>query len=207
MWRYIDSKGALTWIKASEQVALDEERGPHYARQIRGWARAFISARKLPENIYGTWKDSLIDDEDLANELHLYLQLCGKYVTSRRLVEYMDKPEVRDRWKLTKGICESTARRWMTRMGYRWRKAPGGQYIDGHERPCVVKYRQEVFLPRWKQIERNMKSWSDDGSVEFVLPREFWPWDESGGPRPYETRRYCHNTTDRGLTRLESSLD
>ena len=25
MWRYIDSKGALTWIKASEQVALDEE--------------------------------------------------------------------------------------------------------------------------------------------------------------------------------------
>lgn len=37
-----------------------------------------------------------------------------------------------------------------------------GVYMDGHERPDVVKYRNEVFLPELAKYERQM--------VQFVGP-------------------------------------
>jgi hypothetical protein len=101
----------------------------------------------------------------------------------------MDSPEVKARLKLKKTISEATARRWMFRMGYRWRKSPSGQYVDGHERPDVVGYRQTVFLPAWSKVEARMKAWSRDGTEEILIPENEWPHDIDDGPRPFQ-RQY-----------------
>jgi hypothetical protein len=45
-----------------------------------------------------------------------------------------------------------TARLWLERLGFSWRKVQKGIYIDGHERSDVVCYRQEVFLPAFQEI-------------------------------------------------------
>jgi len=35
--------------------------------------------------------------------------------------------------------------------------------MDGHERDDVIKYRNEVFLPKMKEYERRMASYEPDG--------------------------------------------
>ena len=169
------------------QIAKDEERGTYYARKLREWTRAFIEDREcLPFNVYGTWQPSLLEHEDLAQELHLYLQTKGKYVRAQDLVDYLDIPEVKTRFKLKRTITERTAQRWMHKMGYRWTKTPSGQYVDGHERKDVVDFRQKTFLPGWHQRESRMRSWTKEG-IEEESP---WPHDAEDGPRPFENQRH-----------------
>jgi hypothetical protein len=50
----------------------------------------------------------------------------------------------------------------MTRLGYQWANTPSGQYIDGHEREDVVKYRQDVFLPAWFAKEPKLRIWTKE---------------------------------------------
>lgn len=50
-------------------------------------------------------------------------------------------------------ISESTARRWLTKLGYELKDVKKGIYIDGHEREDVVAYRQ-TFLKEFASNER-----------------------------------------------------
>lgn len=40
-----------------------------------------------------------------------------------------------------------TAQRWMRREGFRYMKHQKEIYVDGHECPDAVEYRQKVFIP------------------------------------------------------------
>jgi hypothetical protein len=40
-----------------------------------------------------------------------------------------------------------------------------GVYMDGHERPDVVKYRNEVFLPLMKEYRVFMSRWDVEGHI------------------------------------------
>jgi hypothetical protein len=44
-------------------------------------------------------------------------------------------------------------------------------YLDGHERPDVVAYR-EAFVGRWKQYERRFYLWDNDSNL-LPLPKGF----------------------------------
>jgi hypothetical protein len=57
---------------------------------------------------------------------------------------------------LKKPLGQRTARRWLHKLGYRHVQFRKGVYMDGHERPDVVKYRNEQFLPQMLQYERRM---------------------------------------------------
>jgi hypothetical protein len=95
-------------------VAHAAERGPWLARRLREWTRTYISDRKnLPLNTYGRWNVSLLEDEDLAQEIHLHLQGIGKYVKAMDIVHYLDTPEMKAHLSLKKTISLKTAQRWM----------------------------------------------------------------------------------------------
>jgi hypothetical protein len=56
-----------------------------------------------------------------------------------------------------------------------------GVYIDGHERPDIVKYRNNVFLPFMALFKRHMVQWRPEGEgAELVCiepdlgPEEKW---------------------------------
>ncbi|KAJ7204030.1 hypothetical protein B0H12DRAFT_1161324 [Mycena haematopus] len=111
---------------------------------------------------YGSWnrERSILEDADVSNEIAIHLQSIGKYVKALDIVHYLDRPEVRRRLGLKKGIHLATAQRWMKRMGYRWTKNPSGQYVDGHERPDVVYYRQTEYIPAFTELEHQTRKWT-----------------------------------------------
>ncbi|KAJ7135030.1 hypothetical protein C8R43DRAFT_852075, partial [Mycena crocata] len=48
-----------------------------------------------------------------------------------------------------------------------WMHPKKGQYADGHERPDVVDYRNNKFLPAWYKIQARMESWTADNLPEY----------------------------------------
>ena len=63
--------------------------------------------------------------------------------------------------KAGKGVSLHTAHRWLHREGFKYTEHKKSLYFDGHERPDVVEYRQNVFLPVMAQHCRRM--------VEYVV--------------------------------------
>ena len=113
LWIYVDPTGAESWIAASQHAAHAAQRGPYFARKLREWVRTYIDDCTIPENQYGTWNESILDHEDLAQELKMHLQSIGKYVTANDIVCYLNEADVQQCWKIKKTISLSMAQRWM----------------------------------------------------------------------------------------------
>jgi hypothetical protein len=54
--------------------------------------------------------------------------------------------------------------RWLLALGWRCTRVKKGVYMDGHERPDVVKYWDDVFLPLMASYKRCMVQWRAKGS-------------------------------------------
>jgi hypothetical protein len=119
--------------------------------------------------MYGTWNKSWIDNEDLKQEILTHLQSIGKYISAADISHYMACHSIQPCYGMKKAVTERTARNWLHRLGYRWTLEPSGQYVDGHERDDVVKYHQEVFLPRWIAFEPRLHLWSLNGEDKISL--------------------------------------
>jgi hypothetical protein len=151
------------WTKASELSVYVCGGSQYHARKLREWARNFIDSREeIPENQFGRGNKSAVDDEDLAQDIHLHLQSVGKYIKAEDIVQYCSAPDVLERMKRTRSISLITARRWLAKMGYRWKRNHKGQYVDGHERSDVVDYRQNVFLPAMAEYTNQMRTWTTE---------------------------------------------
>jgi hypothetical protein len=66
---------------------------------------------------------------------------------------------------LSNPLCECTACRWLVRLGWMQKTLHKGVYMDGHERPDVIKYREDVFLPRLLEYEQRMVKFELEGDV------------------------------------------
>lgn len=179
LWAYIDPSQYLGWIAASERVAHNFQKSTTSAEWLRQWTRAFMRNRDaLPYNLYGQWTPSLLEKGELAYDIKVHLQGIGKYVRAQDIVEFLDTPDIKIRYGLSKTISLSTAKRWMSKMDYRWRKSPSGLYVDGHEREDVVAYRQEVFLPRMAELEIRMYTGEPTAGLSIRLIC-YWLHDET----------------------------
>lgn len=142
------------WIQASKLSVLVHGESKYFAKKVWEWGRSFINDREeILENKYGQGNKSAIDNEDLAQEIHLHLQRIGKYIKAKDIVHFCDTPEMLMRLKCTKTISLATARRWLEKMGYCWKCNLKGQYVDGHKRQDVVDYCQNIFLPAIMEFE------------------------------------------------------
>lgn len=140
-----------------------------YARRIRRWIRKFMTTGELPAHRLGWQNTSVINDEGVANELKLLLRSKGKYLCAEDLKKLLSDPQTRHEVGVSRPITLRTARRWLHKMGYRWRSEPKGQYFDGHERMDVVQYRANVFLPAWKAIEPFIQAWDNETGLPLAL--------------------------------------
>jgi hypothetical protein len=176
------------WLLCADLIATSVGKGPWMSKMLRVWVMDFVDNEKnLPTAKYGKSNACMLEDEDLAQELHLHLQSIGKYVAARHVVQFVNSSEVRTRLRLKKSITERTARRWMNRMRFRWRKDSKGMYFDGHERDDVVDYRQNVFLPRWEKLAHHTRHYDIEGKEDtrvFIVGPDgratvIWRHDES----------------------------
>ena len=111
-------------------------------------------------------------------------RVVGDYLDSRRAAEVVEEA-----LKFGPGgnrIRARTARRWLKNLDILHGRYTKGVYIDGHEREDVVRYRNEVFLPQWRQHQRRFVVFEEDGSwkppsglLEGEKPLVFITHDES----------------------------
>jgi len=149
-----------TWAASSLQASMALGMGLHCARRIRRLMRQFIKDRTmLPINPYGDWNESMLVDEDLCNDISLYLQEIGKEISAKKLMDFLAREDIRSKHGIEKPISERTARRYLNTLGYRWSSPKKGQYADGHEQDDVIYYREQVFLPQWRRIQDRMECW------------------------------------------------
>ncbi|KAJ6524130.1 hypothetical protein DFH09DRAFT_1372266 [Mycena vulgaris] len=116
----------------------------------------------------------MLAHEDLANDIRLYLQSLGKEITADKLVEYLNSPEVRVEHGIDKPVSLTTARRYLDELGYTFTSQKKGQYVDGHERPDVVYYRDNIYLPRLFELYHRVLVYDNDGNPIYA------PFTKSG---------------------------
>ncbi|KAG2109983.1 uncharacterized protein F5147DRAFT_772825 [Suillus discolor] len=164
---YLDPELSYSWCEASLLVTKSHGKGSSHARNIRTWIHHFLHHKKLPLHHYGRYSNSILEDEDFAQDIQLHLMEVAKhgYICAQDIVDYITRPEVQGRLGSKKtGISLATAQRWMHKLDWRYGKKQNGMYIDGHEQEDVVKYRKE-FLQRWKEYEKRMVMYDNDGNV------------------------------------------
>ena len=108
-------------------------------------------------------------DEDLVNDINLYLQELGNAITVSKLVDFLGCEDVINKSKhgITHTIKERMVQRYLKTLGYHWQNPKKGQYVDGHEREDVVQYRELHFLPEWHALKNQMHNWTADNLPEF----------------------------------------
>jgi hypothetical protein len=144
------------WMTALREAAQQSEHvgitqsGKNRVENLRLWLRALIKDRTdLPVTEYkGGLGRSVLDDEDIAQDIKTHLQGIGKYVQAQDLLAYLATPEMKERLHRTRPYHICTAHRWMRLLGFCWVRDFRGQYADGHECKDVVDYRRDVFIPR-----------------------------------------------------------
>lgn len=164
--RYYKSQSMQkSWLEASELAAVGAGRGPYLARQLRTWVVQYVASKTLTLILPVQFKRSMVNDEDIKNEIKIYLQAQGKWIKVAHIIQFFQQEEIKQKYGLTKVISERSACRWMHEMVYRYGKERKGQYEDGHEREDVVKYRKELFLKQWDEVESRMLLHDRDGKV------------------------------------------
>jgi hypothetical protein len=192
LFMYTNSKSQTynNWGASSFQTAIGMGRGRHCARRLRQLCRGFIHDRKvLPVNPYGDWNESMLVDENLRNEISIYLLSIGNEISAKKLMDFLHQPDIKEKYGIERSISHKTACRYLNSLGYRYKAAPKGQYADGHEREDVVFYRENIFLPQWQRIQDRMAGWDEqqvdaipDVNPDAVPPRReviVWFHDES----------------------------
>lgn len=66
-------------------------------------------------------------------------------------------------------ISHRTAERWLHKLGWIYGRNKKG-YVDGHERPDVVDYRQNVFCPRMQELLVTLREYDDSREIPKDLP-------------------------------------
>jgi hypothetical protein len=142
---YTNDDLKYSWRKSSEIVAKAQGRGTNHVQCICKWAMGFLRWRDLPLH-HLNWKQlTVLNDEDLAEEIKARMVEKGTSLKAEDLVEIVASPELQaifTRKGMTKAsISLKTAHRWLKKLGWTYKKLKNGMYIDGHERFDVVEYR------------------------------------------------------------------
>ena len=63
-------------------------------------------------------------------------------------------------------LTASAAVAWLKKLRFEWKEVRKGVYIDGHEKPEVVFFWQQCFLPQWKQLQKRMLMWLPSWQID-----------------------------------------
>ena len=122
---YTTGKG---WTEAADYTATILGRGTSCSRRLRAWGKDFIRDRSmLPyHNHANSGYRSLLDDVNFAAELRAHIIGIGIHVSPQAIVDFAKKPEVVERYHILKPTTLHTARKWMSKLNFTWRRIPKG---------------------------------------------------------------------------------
>ncbi|KZP16010.1 hypothetical protein FIBSPDRAFT_958353 [Athelia psychrophila] len=133
---YLDPELSYTWRQASLLAAKAQGHGTSRARNLRTWIHQYLSSGKLPVNYAGRYSTSILQHEDLSDEIHCHLVEIAKegYISAQDVVDFVLTPGIQEKLgSKARGILLRTAQRWMKKQEWRYGKKAKGMYMDGHE--------------------------------------------------------------------------
>ncbi len=143
-------------LSASTVIAQRMGRGPYFARQIRHNELYLRRHRHLPppKSYARNGHHTLLDNESISQNVRTYLvsQALGSVMplTFCQHVNAVILPAL----GIEATITESTVQRWLRfKLGYECKEAKKGMYVDGHERPDVIKEREEFLKKIFESFE------------------------------------------------------
>ncbi|CAB4446590.1 unnamed protein product [Rhizophagus irregularis] len=156
-----DGKGKIKASVEAAQVVFIENT-QYKARIIRYWAKYWLQHNHLPISRQGKHQKTirLIDDEDIAEECHIWIRSQGGTTTPLKFKEFVEQKLLVNLGIMKKKtISVATATCWLNILG---------TYYDGHERPDVVKYRKS-FLDEIYDYEKFMVKYEGE-NMERIPP-------------------------------------
>ena len=73
--------------------------GNHCAQWLHKLNCGFLADQKvLPINPYGDWNESLLVNEDLVNEISIYLLLLGNDITAKKLMDFLHHTDTKEKY-------------------------------------------------------------------------------------------------------------
>ena len=94
--------------------------------------------------------------------------LCGSITRSDRIIDCQTE------------ICSKTARKWLNRLGYKWKKVQKGVFYYGHERKDDVEERENFF----EKIKKLLPYFMKFGENGLILSKKY-PKDCIVGPNQW----------------------
>jgi len=148
-------------------VAKAHNHGVACARSIRTWILDFVQEGKLPFHSYGYTRQTVLEDEDVVQEIQGELSQKSKagFIWAQNVCDIVAGEKLQNLF-LRLGVQKpfislSTAQRWLAKLKWRYRKVKNGMYIDGHERDDVVAYRC-TFVHRWAEYKTRFPFWDNN---------------------------------------------
>jgi len=153
------------WVQYSEALARRVKRSPRWAAILRNWERDWFETRSpppCPRRGKHVKRKSLFFDEGIVLAVREYLNTARWHVSPKGICEVVAKQlqnvnaavdimridaVLHNSQTGRQSISERTACRWLTRLGWVFGRNKKG-FCDGHERPDVIDYRENVFCPR-----------------------------------------------------------
>jgi hypothetical protein len=145
-------------LNASMAIARRMGKGPYYARQIRYNELFLLKNHHLPPpgSFVKHGHHSLLDNEAVLHDVRVYLAAQSLGTISPRGLCHHVNDIILPALGIRGTIVESTAQRWLKfKLGYASKEGKKGMYVDGHERPDVIKERM-AFLEILRGYERYM---------------------------------------------------
>jgi len=161
----------------SFSVARSFGRGLYFAHKVVTWEILVLNGEKIEEGKRGCYSKtrSWFNDEGVLLAAREWISGAGENITAfglaKAIGEYLDSQRATAAVQDSFGaggnrIRARTARRWLKKLGLGYGRVQKGVYVDGHEGEDVVSYRNTVFIPRWKELERRFVQFKEDGSWE-----------------------------------------
>ena len=149
----------------------------HYiykARCLRKWAENFLQTGSFPTFNQGSHSKTTtcITNEDFQQLMKEILRnVPNEKRNPTKFKNYLNNTffQTTSFPDCPTKISNSTARRWMLFLNFSLDKQGRGYYTDEHNRADIVKYRDELFLPRMKSMEPRMAYFEGDEMEKKIL--------------------------------------
>ena len=143
-------------LSASIAIARRMGKGPYFACQIRHNELYLLRHRQLPPPKAFIWHghQTLLDNESILHNVRTYLasQALGT-ITPLTFCQHVNNV-ILPALGIEATITKLTAQRWLRlKLGYKCKEAKKGVYMDGHERPDVIKEREEFIGKIFNKFE------------------------------------------------------
>ncbi|KAJ6483914.1 hypothetical protein C8R45DRAFT_829902 [Mycena sanguinolenta] len=165
-------KNGRLGIEASEKAAESQGFAAKWGgRNVRSWTRRWVRERELPTSRKGSHGKvySLLDDPAIKAELRTYVRSNKWAMDPQKLADFSAGkliPEAAKKYahdvirdEMPRGLKKYMEAELLPRFqlkGFQYIGHKKDVYFDGHDRPDVVAYRQNEFLPAMAKHTRRL---------------------------------------------------